>query len=46
MIDLPTAGAVHLLNRFNVAAIFVITLPGRPAPVIVAGGSLLGRLVL
>jgi hypothetical protein len=39
MIDLPSTDAVHLLNRFNVAALFVIVVPGRPSPVIVAGGA-------
>jgi hypothetical protein len=39
MVELPTSDAVHLLNRFNVAAIFVIVVPGRPSPVIVAGGA-------
>jgi hypothetical protein len=40
MLTLPASSeAVHLLNRFNVAAIFVIALPSCPVPVVVASAT-------
>jgi hypothetical protein len=39
MIDLPTYDAVHMLNRHCVAAVYVIVVSGRSAPVIVASAA-------